>query len=124
MKRVVGLGGIFFKTENPAELREWYRKHLGIDSEEWGVVFKWNIPENKEYYNVWSPFSATTKYFEPSEKPFMINFIVEDCFSLIESLKSEGVLIVGEPEESEFGRFAWIMDPEGNKIELWEPPLK
>jgi predicted enzyme related to lactoylglutathione lyase len=124
MKRVVGLGGIFFKTENPAELREWYRKHLGIDSEEWGVVFKWNIPENKEYYNVWSPFSATTKYFEPSEKPFMINFIVEDCFSLIESLKSEGILIVGEPEESEFGRFAWIMDPEGNKIELWEPPLK
>jgi predicted enzyme related to lactoylglutathione lyase len=124
MERVKALGGIFFKSENPHLLREWYKKHLGIDSETWGAVFKWQMPENREYYNVWSPFSSDTKYFSPSTKPFMINFIVEDCFALLDVLKKEGVTLTREREESEFGRFGWILDPEGNKIELWEPPLK
>ncbi|MBA3900343.1 MAG: VOC family protein [Bacteroidetes bacterium] len=109
MAKVVGLGGVFFKSENPQKLREWYKFHLGLDSEEWGAVFKWDLPKGKDYYNVWSPFPTTTEYLKPSEKPFMINFIVDDCFALIEQLKSSGQNVVGEPEESEFGRFGWVI---------------
>jgi|SRR5690606_24362681 len=125
MKRVIGIGGIFFKSKDPAALRAWYQKHLGIDSETWGAVFKWNSGEvkeqNKEFYTAWSPFSEDTNYYAPSQKPFMVNYIVADLVELVKVLKTEGIELTGEMQEEEFGKFAWIMDPEGNKIELWEP---
>ena len=125
MKRVIGIGGVFFKSKDPAALRAWYQKHLGIDSETWGAVFKWNSEEakaqGKDFYTAWSPFPEDTKYYAPSEKPFMINYIVADLVALVEALKNEGIELVGDMQDDEFGKFAWIMDPEGNKLELWEP---
>ena len=125
MKRVIGIGGVFFKSKDPAALRAWYQKHLGIDSETWGAVFKWNSEEakaqGKDFYTAWSPFPEDTKYYAPSEKPFMINSIVADLVALVEALKNEGIELVGDMQDDEFGKFAWIMDPEGNKLELWEP---
>ena len=123
MKRTTGLGGIFFKADDPAAMRDWYRSHLGIDSDEWGFSFVWrelDRPE-KRGYTVWGPFSKTTDYFAPSEKPFMMNLRVADMDALLEALRDEGVELVGEPVTEENGKFAWVMDPEGNKVELWEP---
>lgn len=124
MKRVIGLGGIFFKSKDPKALNEWYKKHLGLPAEEWGVQFETQtlVKESPNAYQVWSAFKESTPYLAPSDKPFMFNFIVDDLHPLLAQLKEEGVTIVKEAEESEFGRFGWIMDPEGNKIELWEPP--
>lgn len=120
-KRVTGIGGIFFKSENPQALREWYKTHLGIESESWGAVFHWkeNDPTG-EAATAWNPFPADTKYFLPSEHPYMINYRVENLEELMKCLADEGVNIVKEMEVSEFGKFAWIIDPEGRKIELWE----
>lgn len=125
MKRVTGIGGIFFKTEDPKKLKEWYGKHLGFDVTEWGCTFQWKdlnrpeatIPARTE----WSPFEKGTTYFQPSEKPFMFNYRVENLVELLKVLKEEGVTIVGEIQEYPYGKFGWVMDPEGNKIELWEP---
>ena len=124
MKRVISLGGIFFKSKNPAALRDWYAKHLDFDVEDWGCKFEWRSPnaDTGEAYSVWSPFREDTLYFDPSPKPFMLNFVVHDLYALRELLKNEGVTVFEETEESEFGKFGWIMDPEENKIELWEPP--
>lgn len=126
MKKVIGIGGIFFKSENPATLKAWYNKHLGINTDQYGSVFPMNGFENfdKESYTVWSPFANDTGYFHPSKQPFMINFVVDDLLGLLEELKKEGIEKVGEIEEAEYGKFAWILDPENNKIELWEPPKK
>ena len=125
MKRVIGVGGVFFKSKDPAALRAWYQKHLGIESETWGATFNWETPEtkaqNKEFSTAWNPFPENTTYYAPSEKPFMINYIVADLKGLVAALKTEGVELVGEMQEEAYGKFAWIMDPEGNKIELWEP---
>lgn len=123
-KRVTGIGGIFFKTKNQLEMRKWYAKHLGIESEDWGAVFPWREVDNpeKEGYTAWSLFKDDTKYLEPSDKEYMINYRVENLMELINILKEEGVTVMDQTEESEFGKFAWIIDPEGNKIELWEPP--
>ncbi len=123
-KRVTGIGGIFFKTANQTEIRKWYAKHLGIQSELWGAVFPWRHADNpdKEGYTAWSPFKPDTNYFEPSAKEFMINYRVENLTELLATLREEGVTVMDETEESEFGKFGWILDPEGNKIELWEPP--
>lgn len=125
MKRVTGLGGVFFKTSNPDKTREWYKAHLGIESESWGAQFKWRDIDNPEQtgYSVWCPFKSDSTYFEPSEKPYMINYRVENLVELIKALKSEGIEIIGEMVDGEFGKFAWIMDPDGNKLELWEPPM-
>lgn len=123
MKRVTGLGGVFFKTPDPDALKDWYRKHLGIESGPWGFSFLWrelDAPEEKGY-TVWSPFPASTKYFEPSDEPYMINYRVDDLEALLPVLAAEGVRIVGGPDTEENGKFAWILDPEGRKIELWEP---
>ena len=123
MKRVTGIGGVFFKSKSPAELKQWYANHLDIQGEEWGKLFRWH-PEgecDKLGTTTWSPFPANTDYFAPSEKPFMINYRVHDLVKLLDTLKKEGVKIVGEIQEFEYGKFAWIIDPEGNKIELWEP---
>jgi predicted enzyme related to lactoylglutathione lyase len=121
--RVTGLGGIFFKTQDPEKIREWYQTHLGLKMSEYGSTFFWRAADNPEHLarTEWSPFKADTQYFTPSEKDFMFNYRVENLVELLEVLKQEGVQIVGEMEEYEYGKFAWILDPEGNKIELWEP---
>lgn len=126
MKRVTGIGGIFFKTKDKAKTLEWYKNHLGIQSEDWGTSFHWREKEDpaKEGYTVWGPFKDSTDYFSPSEKQFMINYRVENLDELLKQLKKEGITNVGEQVQEGYGKFAWIMDPEGNKIELWEPSGK
>jgi len=120
-KRVTGLGGVFFKTKEPNVIKEWYGKHLGLPVDDYGCTFWWKDKEGNECSTQWSPFKEDTTYFKPSEKQFMMNFRVENLHELLKVLKSEGVTIVGEVEEYEYGKFGWILDPEGNKIELWEP---
>jgi predicted enzyme related to lactoylglutathione lyase len=122
--RVTGVGGLFFKAEDPRALGAWYAEHLGIAPSPQGpVVFQWRDMEapGRVAYTVWGPFKATTTYFDPSDKPFMFNYRVNDLRGLLATLKVAGVTIVGEVQEAEYGAFGWIMDPEGNKIELWEP---
>jgi predicted enzyme related to lactoylglutathione lyase len=123
MKRVTGLGGVFFKCKDPDRLKKWYETHLGIGSDEHGGMFTWRDPDHpaRTCITAWGPFTDTTGYFEPSEKPFMFNYRVENLTALLEVLRGEGVTVVGSVEEFEYGKFGWIMDPEGNKIELWEP---
>lgn len=123
-KRVTGIGGIFFKSKDPKASREWYHKHLGIQcSDEYGGMFEWRKTSNPEEtgFTVWSPFEEKTEYFQPSKKDFMFNYRVENLEELLKVLKEEGVEIVGEMQEFEYGKFGWILDPEGNKVELWEP---
>lgn len=124
-KRVTGIGGIFFKTEDPKKLKEWYGKHLGLPVDDYGASFKWidaDYPNAKSpALTAWSPFKSDTTYFAPSEKPYMFNYRVENLVELLKVLKEEGVQIVGEMQEFSYGKFGWIMDPDGNKIELWEP---
>ena len=125
MKRVTGIGGIFFKANDPEKLGQWYAKHLGLPVEEWGgVSFKWREFENpqREASTAWSPFDKDTDYFAPSDKPYMINFRVGNLDAVLAELQAEGVTVDEKRQESEFGKFGWIMDPEGNRIELWEPP--
>ena len=123
MKRVKGIGGIFFKCKDPQKVKDWYKNHLGLDTDQYGTNFEWRHSDepNKKGFTQWSPFSDTTKYFEPSDSDMMINYIVEDIENLVKALKEEGVNVVDEIEEYEYGKFVHIMDPEGNKIELWEP---
>jgi len=123
MKRVTGIGGIFFKTKDTEKTKAWYHKHLGIESDQYGGQFVWRDLDNpdKKCYTVWSPFNSDTKYFDPSEKPFMFNYRVENLEKLLEVLKEEGITVVGEIEKYDYGKFGWIMDLDGNKIELWEP---
>ena len=122
-KRVTGIGGFFFKSQNPKDLKEWYKNHLGLPVDAYGCSFIWRKeePPHEKALTQWSPFESNTKYFDPSEKPFMMNFRVENLERLLELLKEEGVSIIGDTEEYSYGKFAWILDPEGNKIELWEP---
>lgn len=122
-KKVTGLGGIFFKCDNPENMKKWYGDKLGLVTNEYGSVFEFrrtDMPEKKGY-TVWSPFEAKTTYFQPSEKEFMINYRVEDIEGLVKELMETGVEICDEIETYEYGKFVHIMDPEGNKIELWEP---
>lgn len=125
MKRVTGLGGVFFKTKDPAKIKDWYKKHLDLPVDDYGASFRWIDVNDKDAktpaLTAWSPFKDDTKYFSPSDKPYMFNYRVENLVELLKLLKEEGVQIVGELEEFSYGKFAWIMDPEGNKIELWEP---
>lgn len=121
MKRVTGLGGFFFKTEDPTAVKDWYKKHLGLNTDDYGCTFWWKDEQGNKCSTQWSPFKNDTKYFEPSQKQFMMNFRVDDLESLLKTLKEEGVTIVGEIESYDYGKFGWILDSEGNKIELWEP---
>lgn len=121
IKRVTGLGGFFFKCEDPNATKDWYRDRLGIPVDPYGWTFRWKDNQGKECSTQWAPFSADTKYFEPSQKQFMMNFRVDNLEALLEVLKEEGVTVVGEMESYDYGNFGWILDPEGNKIELWEP---
>jgi predicted enzyme related to lactoylglutathione lyase len=125
MKRVTGIGGIFFKSKDPKALSAWYKTHLGIGVEDWGgAAFRWKGPENPEGggTTVWNPFSADTSYFAPSTASFMINYRVEDLHAVLTALRAEGVQVEEKVEESEYGKFGWVIDPEGNKLELWQPP--
>jgi len=125
-RRVVGIGGIFIKARDPDALRNWYRTHLGLDIQEWGgVTFQWDdsaLP-NRPGATVWSIFPESSKYFDPSPAPFMINYRVPDLGRVLQELRAEGCVVDEKTEESEFGKFGWVMDPEGNRIELWEPPV-
>ncbi len=125
MKRVTGLGGPFLKAKDPKALAAWYEQHLGIAFNGGTyAVLPITDPEGKAKagFNIFSFFAMDSKYFDPSAKEVMVNFIVEDLFGLIRVFKEEGVTIAGEPMDEEYGKFGWIIDPEGNKIELWEPP--
>lgn len=120
-KRVTGLGGIFFKCKDPKTIKAWYATHLGIPVDDYGWTFWWKDKDGNKCSTQWSPFEANTNYFAPSEKQFMMNYRVHDLEALMAVLKEEGVTIVGEIETYDYGKFGWILDPEGNKIELWEP---
>lgn len=123
MKKVTGIGGIFFKCKDPKKMTEWYQKHLGLNTNPYGATFEWyeGPDSTKKAQTQWSPFSETTKYFEPSTKDFMINYRVENLEVLVEELKKEGVTIVDKIESYDYGKFVHILDAEGNKVELWEP---
>lgn len=119
---VTGIGGVFFKAKDPAKLREWYRTHLGIDAEEMGVNFFWrDINEQKYGRTVWSLFPQRTTYFGESTQAFMINYRIRNLDTLLNELRNKGVHQVGAVEEYWYGRFAWVVDGEGNRVELWEP---
>ena len=122
-KRVTGIGGIFFKSKDPDQIKEWYRKHLGFDTDEYGTCFEWRQAEDgkQKGFSQWSPIKDSTTYFNPSSKEFMINYRVEDLEWLVGELKKEGVTILDEIETYDYGKFVHIIDPDGNKIELWEP---
>lgn len=122
MKRVTGIGGIFFKSEDPKTLHQWYHTHLGIEAGPYGASFEWRDAENgQDGLTQWSAFDRNTAYFEPSGKDFMINYRVEDLEALVEALKNEGVTIVDAIATYDYGKFVHILDPEGNKVQLWEP---
>lgn len=123
MKKVTGIGGIFFKCKDPAKLREWYKTHLGLNTNQYGAVFEWyqGADSTKKGFTQWSPFKETTKYFEPSTKDFMINYRVENVEALIQELKKNGVTVLDTVQSFDYGKFVHILDPEGNNIELWEP---
>ena len=126
MARVTGIGGVFFKSKGDSKaLAAWYQKHLGMKLEDWGgAILRW--PEDKaedQGLTVWSLAASDSKWFSPSDSSFMINYRVDDLDALIVQLRARGVEIVGGPESAENGKFAWIMDPDGNKVELWEPML-
>jgi predicted enzyme related to lactoylglutathione lyase len=125
MKRVIGIGGIFFNSPDPVSLRAWYKDHLGIDVQEWGgTAFKWADAEGKPTAGttIWTVGDATGNSFAPSTAPFMINYRVADLHALVKELRAEGCTVLDKIDESEYGKFAWVIDPDGNKVELWEPP--
>lgn len=122
MKRVIGLGGIFFKCKDVEKLKAWYGKHLGLETGDFGTNFEWREVEDpsKKGITVWSPFEASTTYFDPSAKQFMINYRVANIEWVVQQLKNEGVTVLDEIESFDYGKFVHILDPEDNKIELWE----
>ena len=122
MKRVTGIGGIFFKCKDQDKVKEWYKTHLGLNTTPYGTKFEWRdeADSTKKGYTLWSTFSDKTKYFEPSTKEFMINYRVENIEALVEELKKEGVTILDNIAKYEYGKFVHILDIKGNKIELWE----
>jgi catechol 2,3-dioxygenase-like lactoylglutathione lyase family enzyme len=123
MKRVTGIGGIFFKCKDPKKMTAWYQEHLGLNTNPYGATFEWfeGPDSTTKAQTQWSPFPETTKYFDPSTRDFMINYRVENLQALVEALKQEGVTIVDEIETYDYGKFVHILDAEGNKVELWEP---
>lgn len=122
MKRVTGIGGIFFKCKDPEKMKEWYKTHLGFNMDPYGAKFEWLQGDGatNKGYTLWSPFPEKTKYFDPSPQPFMINYRVEDLVALVEELKKEGVTVLDDVATYDYGKFVHILDVEGNKIELWE----
>jgi predicted enzyme related to lactoylglutathione lyase len=125
VKRITGIGGVFIKAKNPQKLQAWYEEHLGLQAIEGAVVFESPSEESQigRAKTVWAIFPSDTKYFEPSQADFMINFRVENLNELLDQLRAEGVEVDERTEQYDYGRFGWIMDPEGNRIELWEPAM-
>lgn len=126
MKRVTGIGGIFFKAKDAPALHAWYKQHLGIDVQSWGgAALSWadaNGNPTADGMTIWSVVPQTSDQFAPSSSPFMINYRVEDVQALVDALKAEGCNVLENVVDSEYGKFGWVLDPEGNKIELWQPP--
>ena len=125
MKRVTGIGGIFFKAKDAPKLRAWYKQHLGIDVTEWGgAVFPWADESGAPTggMTVWSVAAMDSDQFAPSAASFMVNYRVEDLHGLVAALRSEGCNVLEKVEDTEYGKFGWVIDPEGNKVELWQPP--
>ncbi len=123
MKKVTGVGGIFFKAQDPGKLKSWYDEHLGFNTDQYGAMFKTRQAEDpsKSSYLQWSVFDRSSTHMDPSEKPFMINYRVANIEQLVDELKQSGVNVLDEIESYDYGKFVHLMDPEGNKIELWEP---
>ncbi|HET6632507.1 MAG TPA: VOC family protein [Rhodanobacteraceae bacterium] len=122
MQRVTGIGGIFFKAKDPEALGAWYREHLGLDVADWGgAIFHWGGPGSEKGMTIWGAFKSDTTYFGPGAHSFMLNFRVADLDALLSALRREGCNVEERTEQSEQGRFGWVIDPEGNKVELWEP---
>ncbi len=121
--KVLGVGGIYFKCKNPDKINEWYREHFGFQTDDYGTMFEARDVENpdRNLYLQWAPFSHDSGYFEPSKKEFMINYIVDDIEGFVADLKRKGVVVLDEIEECDYGKFVHILDPENNKVELWEP---
>jgi predicted enzyme related to lactoylglutathione lyase len=125
MKRVTGIGGIFLRAQDPGALRAWYRDHLGIDVQDWGgAAFEWTDADGKPSAGTtaWSIAAADSDSFAPSTAPFMVNYRVADLHALLGALRDEGCNVLEKVDDSEYGKFGWVIDPEGNKVELWEPP--
>jgi predicted enzyme related to lactoylglutathione lyase len=125
MKRVTGIGGIFFQANDPAALGEWYRRHLGIDVQPWGgAAFDWTDEAGNPVggTTAWSVGPVDRRQFAPGTAPFMINYRVHDLPALLQALRDEGCRVLDKMDDSEYGKFGWVIDPEGNKVELWEPP--
>ena len=125
MRRVTGIGGIFFQARDPAALRAWYQKHLGVGVQDWGgAAFTWTDAEGQPTggTTIWSIGEAAGDHFAPSTAPFMVNYRVAGLRALVADLKAEGCVVLEKTEDSEYGKFAWVMDLEGHKVELWEPP--
>jgi len=121
--KITGIGGVFFKCKDPASMRKWYHENFGLSEDKYGHSFLWKKPEDprKNGYTAWNPFDDSSDYFEPSKQKYMINYRVENLEELLEELKNAGVTIIGEIQSFDYGKFGWVLDPEGNKIELWEP---
>jgi predicted enzyme related to lactoylglutathione lyase len=127
MKRVTGIGGIFFKAKDAPALRAWYKQHLAIDVQDWGgTAFMWTDADGKPTggTTVWSVTPETSNQFAPSNASFMINYRVDDLDAVISALKSEGCNVLEKIVDSDYGKFGWVIDPEGNKVELWQPPAE
>jgi predicted enzyme related to lactoylglutathione lyase len=123
MGRITGVGGVFFKSADPERLYAWYEKHLGLKRQQAGVEFEWRDKDTGAAgKTVWALFKKDTNYFGPSGAPFMLNYRVDDLDALLDRLRAQGASVDEHREDHEYGRFAWVMDPEGNRIELWEPP--
>lgn len=125
MKRVTGIGGIFFKARDPKALQAWYQRHLGVDVQPWGgAAFDWSDAEGRPTggTTAWSIVSTDSAQFAPGTASFMVNYRVADLHGLLKALKDEGCQVLEKIDESEYGKFGWVIDPEGNKVELWEPP--
>jgi predicted enzyme related to lactoylglutathione lyase len=125
MKRVTGIGGVFFSARDPAALHAWYRTHLGIDVQPWGgAAFTWADADGQPLKGTttWSVGPTPNEYFAPSSAPFMINYRVDDLAALLQALRAEGCNVLDKTDDSEYGKFGWVIDPEGNKVELWQPP--
>ena len=125
MKRVTGIGGIFFKAKDAPALQAWYKRHLGIDVQAWGgTAFRWSDADGKPAggTTVWSIGPEDGDSYAPSKASFMVNYRVADLHALVAALKAEGCHVLDKIDDSEYGTFAWVIDPEGNKVELWQPP--
>ena len=126
MKRVTGIGGIFFQARDPARMHAWYKTHLGIDVQEWGgAAFTWADDDGNptKGTTIWSVGKTGSDHFAPSTSTFMINYRVADLVALLKALREEGCNVLEKMDDAEYGKFGWVIDPEGNKVELWQPPV-